>query len=274
MLNNFSASVVCYNSGLDEAEAIIEALMFESRLQALVFVDNSENSRYRVLCKRYDPDRLLYFARPHNPGFGRSHNLGIDEAVRLDTAYHLVVNADVEIQPGGIDSLAQFMDENPNVGAVNPGVTYPGGARQYVAKLVPTPIDLLIRRFTPPSWFTRRKSKFELRSAYEPDKQFIRAGYLSGCCLLMRTRLLKKLGGFDPRFFLYPEDIDLTRRLAATTECGCYLGVSIVHKHGKGSYLSKSLLMVHLLNMARYFNKWGWVRDFERDRINRTISQQ
>ena len=273
-MNKFSASVVCYNSGLDEAQGIIEALMLESRFQRLVFVDNSENSRYRFLCQRYEPDRLQYFARPQNPGFGRSHNLGIDEAIRLGTTYHLVVNADVEIQTGGVDSLAQFMDENPNIGAVNPGVMYPDGMRQYVAKLVPTPVDLLIRRFTPPSWFTRRKSKFELRSAYGPGKEFIRAGYLSGCCLLMRTSMLKKIGAFDPRFFLYPEDIDLTRRIAAVMECGCYLGVSIVHKHEKGSYSSITLLIVHLVNMARYFNKWGWVRDFERDRINRVINQQ
>ena len=98
--------------------------------------------------------------------------------------------------------------------------------------------------------------------------------YLSGCFMFLRTEALKKAGLFDERFFMYPEDIDLTRRIHMRYKTKYYPKVSIVHAHEKGSYKNISLFYIHLKNMIKYFNKWGWFFDKERKKINARILSQ
>ena len=85
---------------------------------------------------------------------------------------------------------------------------------------------------------------------------------------------LKEVGLFDERFFMYPEDIDLTRRLHQRYQTLFYPEVSITHNHQKASYHSMRMLWIHCINMIRYFNKWGWIWDKERERINERVLQE
>jgi hypothetical protein len=86
--------------------------------------------------------------------------------------------------------------------------------------------------------------------------------------MLLRTEALEKVGLFDERFFMYPEDIDLTRRIHRHYATCFYPDVSVIHAHTQGSYKNRKLLWIHLINMAKYFNKWGWLCDSERRKIN------
>jgi len=79
---------------------------------------------------------------------------------------------------------------------------------------------------------------------------------------------------FDERFFMYPEDIDLTRRIHRKYRTVFYPEVSVVHQHAQGSYSNVKLLFIHIRNMVRYFNKWGWFFDKERREINNEILKQ
>jgi GT2 family glycosyltransferase len=120
---------------------------------------------------------------------------------------------------------------------------------------------------------TKKKiDRFELKSSGY-DKE-IEVPYLSGCFMFLRTESLKKVGLFDERFFMYPEDIDLTRRMHKEYRTMFYPNVSIVHEHEKGSYKSFKLLYIHIINMIKYFNKWGWIFDKERKSINKRILSQ
>jgi len=98
--------------------------------------------------------------------------------------------------------------------------------------------------------------------------------YLSGCFMLFRTEALKEVGLFDERFFMYPEDIDLTRRIHAKYRTVFYPEVSIIHHHAQSSYLNLKMLFIHITNMVKYFNKWGWILDKERKIINKKILEQ
>ena len=109
--------------------------------------------------------------------------------------------------------------------------------------------------------------RFELRdSGYD---KIMNVPYLSGCFMLLKAAALKKAGLFDERFFMYPEDIDITRRIHREFLTLYYPNVSIVHNHEKASYKSKKLLKIHIENMCRYFNKWGWIFDKERCQVNK-----
>lgn len=74
--------------------------------------------------------------------------------------------------------------------------------------------------------------------------------------------------GFDERYFMYMEDVDLVRRLGRLGKTLYAPQVHIVHEYAKGSYGNKKLLVFHLKSGLRYFNKWGWFFDEERRKKN------
>jgi len=70
---------------------------------------------------------------------------------------------------------------------------------------------------------------------------------------------------------MYPEDIDITRRMHAKYKTIYYPDVSIIHDHGAESYKNIRMLRIHIVNMVKYFNKWGWYFDKERNLFNKRI---
>jgi GT2 family glycosyltransferase len=151
-----------------------------------------------------------------------------------------------------------------------PKVLYPDGEIQHLTKLVPSPFDLIFRRFIPlKSWKEKRNFKYELRfSGYD---KIANVPYLSGCFMFLRIEALQNVGMFDERFFMYPEDIDLTRRIHKKYKTIYYPFVSIVHEHEKASFKSFKMMKIHMFNMIKYFNKWGWFFDSERKLFNKQI---
>ena len=89
--------------------------------------------------------------------------------------------------------------------------------------------------------------------------------------MMLRVGALKDTGVFDERFFMYPEDIDLTRRLHRNYRTMFWPEVSIVHCHRAASYGSMKMTWIHVKNMIMYFNKWGWLFDRERRAVNREV---
>jgi GT2 family glycosyltransferase len=150
-----------------------------------------------------------------------------------------------------------------------PRVLYPDGRLQYLCKLLPTPKTLIVRRFLASlkSTLQRENFRYELQSSgYD---KILDVPFLSGCFMFLRTEALRKVGLFDERFFLYTEDADLTRRIHRHYRTVFFPEATIYHHHARGSYKTPWLLWCNILSAIRYFNKWGWVRDAERDRFNR-----
>jgi hypothetical protein len=71
---------------------------------------------------------------------------------------------------------------------------------------------------------------------------------------------------------MYPEDIDLTRRIHQKFRTVFYPEVSIVHHHAQSSYVNFKMLILHTWNMIKYFNKWGWFFDKERREVNKKLT--
>ena len=98
--------------------------------------------------------------------------------------------------------------------------------------------------------------------------------FLSGCFMFLRTEALKKVGLFDEQFFLYTEDADLSRRIHKHYRTVYYPQVTIYHYHQRGSYRNFWLMWCNIKSAIRYFNKWGWAYDRERELFNRRTIQQ
>ena len=95
--------------------------------------------------------------------------------------------------------------------------------------------------------------------------------FLSGCFMLLKIKALKQVGIFDESFFMYGEDIDLSRRIHTEYKTLFFPGAHVVHDYAKASYKSTKMLLIHMINIARYFNKWGWIFDSERKKVNADI---
>ena len=246
---------------------MIDILNHSKIVSEILLIDNSP-----VPTTDFNEFTVNYVFIGNNIGYGAAHNIAIRRTIEHNIPYHLVINPDISFDASILQRLIAFMDSNPEVGQLMPKVFYPDGEIQYLCKLLPTPFDLIFRRFLPTSWTKMRTEKFELRnSCYN---QIMDVPYLSGCFMLLRTDALNEVGMFDERFFMYPEDIDLTRRIHQKFRTVFYPEVSIVHHHARSSYLNWKMLGIHTFNMIKYFNKWGWIFDPERKRINsKTLKQ-
>jgi N-acetylglucosaminyl-diphospho-decaprenol L-rhamnosyltransferase len=177
-----------------------------------------------------------------NAGFARGANAG----VRATTAPVVVVaNADVRFPHRGLRALAAAVLAADDRGAVGPRVVYPDGSPQASARRLPTAGQAighaLVGRIAPDNRWTRRYR------ALDRDPTLPRtADWLSGCALALRRRAFDELGGFDPGYFLYVEDVDLGTRLRAAGWTLWYEpAVTVVHRVGASTSSHRVRALVH-----------------------------
>lgn len=284
-------SIVLYHPDWKQVNELTSSLLAYPHVHRIYWIDNSPNPQYPIPNSQYpiphipypisnsaasnsaaSHSLITYLPNPKNIGYGAAHNIAIRESIYDDIPFHLVINPDIIIAPDTLEILMNFIQQHPQVGCVAPKVIYPNGELQYLCKLLPTPLDVFGRRFLPKAWMKKRNERYELRqSGYN---QPMNIPYLSGCFMLLRTSALQKVKLFDERFFMYPEDVDLTRRLHQQYLTVFYPQTTIVHNHAKQSYHSIRMLWIHATNMCKYFNKWGWFCDQERKRINQNTIKQ
>jgi len=264
-----SASIVIYKSSINELKNVINSYApSDSRL--LYLIDNSPqktNLESLLANNRY----IHYIFTGKNIGYGSGHNIAIKMAILADTKYHIVLNSDLRFESSIIDKISDFMDGDVSIAQVMPKVFSPNGNIQYLCKLIPTPFNLIFRRFIPNNKFTKKiNDKYELRiSNYD---RIINPPCLSGCFMFLSMRIIKENNiFFDERFFLYCEDFDFVRRLHCIGKTIYYPDVSIIHDHARESYKSRKLMNEHIKSAIKYFNKWGWFFDKERKKMNNQI---
>ena len=258
-----SASLVLYNSCQAQFEACIDSFLVAWPDGCLHVADNSATP---LSSSRFADPRVRYEHMARNLGFGAAHNTCIRTAC-IDSDLHLLLNPDVQFGSEVVSALVDAFARNPRLVAVMPQIRYPDGSLQRLCKLLPTPADLLVRRFVPfRAWRERRNARYELHAL--PQDRESEVPTLSGCFLMMRSADLLAVDGFDERFFMYMEDVDLIRRLGMRGETRYVPFVHINHEYAKGSYRNRKLLGYHLRSAILYFNKWGWLLDAYRKRIN------
>ncbi len=264
-LQDLTVSVVTYRHTLEALQPLFTSLAEVSPGNVCV-VDNAGDDSLALAVRARG---FRYVCPARNLGYGCGHNQAFDAMQGLGASFHLVVNPDVSWSAGVLAKLLAYLRANAGIGLIMPDVRYPDGTQQRLCKLLPTPADLFVRRFVPDC--QRRKNmiaRYELHD-FAADR-VVSVPVLSGCFMLMRADAFRQAGGFDPMFFMYLEDVDLCRRLGRIGEVVFYPAVSVVHHYAKGSYRLSKLLIYHCVSAVRYFNKWGWLFDAEREVINRT----
>jgi GT2 family glycosyltransferase len=265
-----NGSIVIYNNNVNQLTKVIKSFLDTTLSVRLYLIDNSSSNDLKYL-QEIDSHRIIYIYNKSNIGFGKAHNIALKKSMSEKVPYHLVLNPDVYFKKGVLEQLYEFMEINSDIGLVMPKVYYPNGKIQYLCKLLPTPLDLFGRRFFNFKPFKnlieKRNEIYELR--FTGYNKIMEVPYLSGCFMFIRTKILKKVGIFDEKFFMYLEDTDLSRRIHKESKTIYYPYVHIYHEYGKGSYKNKNLLRYHIDSTIKYFNKWGWFFDKDRKKINK-----
>ncbi|MRX67930.1 hypothetical protein SAMN06265349_105306 [Flavobacterium resistens] len=261
MKTRITSCIVLYNNDVTMLREAINSFLNTNLSVKLYLVDNSPNDDLKVL---EDDPRIEYIHNPSNPGFGAAHNLAIEKAFNLDSDYHLVLNPDIYFEKGNLEKLCVFMDTNLEIGHVMPKVTYPSGEFQYLCKTNPTFFDLFARGFMPSflkKMFKKRMNKYEYKDKDYNDIIY-NVPYLSGCFMFLRTDILKKVGLFDDRIFMYLEDADLTRRFLEVSTTAYYPEAHVYHHFAKLTHKKLKFKWITVESAIVYFNKWGWLKSF------------
>jgi GT2 family glycosyltransferase len=262
-----SASIVIYNSDISQLKTVIQSYAPDKN-RLLYLIDNSpvQTNVNSILA---DNSNIKYYFLGENKGYGAGHNIAIKLAMEAGAEYHVVLNPDLKFEPYIIDKIADFMSMDSTVAQVMPKILNERGELQYLCKLLPTPADLFSKRFLPLKSVEKLLMRYQLKHA-DYNKQ-MNVPCLSGCFMFFRTSAFNSVGLFDERFFMYAEDIDITRRMHRMYKTVYYPEVSIVHVHKAESYKSRKMLKVHIVNIIKYFNKWGWFFDRERRAVNTKV---
>lgn len=253
-------SIVLYQHEQRLLELVLQGLLASKVTRQIVLVDNGGCD----WAARLDQPRISYIKAPSNKGYGAGHNLAL-HSVTTSPEYFLVCNPDIIVPTGGLDQLVELV-KSLEGGLFMPNIVYPDGSRQELCKLLPSPLNLFARRFWP-ALAEKLDDRYMLRDADYTQRFF--APSLSGCFMLMRFAALKAENGFDERYFMYMEDVDLSRRLASRFGSWFIPQVTVIHEFQKASYKNPVLLKAHVKSAIRYFCKWGWMVDTERGTLNR-----
>jgi GT2 family glycosyltransferase len=196
-----TAVVVTYASR-ETVGPCLEALRrsYDARLLRAVVVDNASPDGTADRVAREHPwVRLI--RSPDNLGYGRGCNLGFQE---VGTPYVLFMNPDVVIESDAVSTLIRFMDDRPAAGLAAPATLCGFGEYNHAGGL-PTPGSMIAA-------FAGLPSAGHGRFRACAGDAAVRTDWLCGAVLLARSRAFRRLGGFDPRFFLYFEETDLCAR--------------------------------------------------------------
>lgn len=259
MKAKITSCIVLYKNDLTMLREAINSFLDTELNVKLYLVDNSPTDELKTLVT---DSRMEYIHNPANPGFGAAHNIAIKKAFEIESNYHLVLNPDIYFEKGILEKLCEFMDSNLSVGHIMPKVTYPNGEFQYLCKTNPTFFDLFARGFMPSflkKIFQKRMDGYEYKNQ-DYNKIIYDIPYLSGCFMFLRTDVLKQVGFFDDRIFMYLEDADLTRRFLQVSRTVYYPEAHVYHHFAKLTHKKLKFKWITVESAFIYFNKWGWLK--------------
>lgn len=218
----------------------------------VIVVDNGSHDGSADMVERDFPEaRVLRNAR--NEGFARGCNQGMREA---RGRYVLLLNTDTELAPDALELLHGFLEAHPEHGAAAPRLVHPDGRTQRTCNAFPRLATALffatpLERWWPDSPELRR---YFLRDWDHEDERDV--DQPPAACLLVRASVLAQIGLFDERLWLFFNDVDLSRRMAAAGWRTRYVaGARVVHHVGASTKQFGDFVPEYQRNRLVYYRK-------------------
>ncbi len=194
-----------------------------------------------------------------NLGYAKGHNIA---RFLTSSPFHLVLNPDIVfLAEGTLLELLSALEADPSLAMIQPMLVDANGAGvQRLCRNNPTLLSQLGRGIAPVLYrrlLGRYDNWYEMVGIAYGDCP-VESQYLSGCFMLCRRSCLDLVNWFDPRFFMYLEDADLTRRLSGVGRCLHEPRLRVGHVWAKGSHRSLRLKLVAIVSYIQYGCKWGF----------------
>ena len=251
---DISVSIVLYNENLEELTKTINCFLSIPLKKKLYLIDNTPQKYFNDV---FNQNEIEYVAIGKNIGFGSGHNRILDK-INETSKFHLILNPDVLFNLGVISNLIKELENNKDVAMIAPKVLFPKGKHQYSCRRYPSVSELIARRFTLLKPMFRAvifKGEYRERDLEIP----FFAEYITGCFQLYRTEDFIALNGFDERYFLYMEDVDICKKIDLLEKKKLYFPQEeIIHVLKQGSSKSLELFLRHTSSAFKYFHKWGF----------------
>lgn len=245
-----SVSVVTYNNKSEIGRLLKSVIEYTKSVEyEITVVDNaSQDGTVEYIRENFPTVKVIETGE--NRGFGHAHN----KMLGVNSTFHAVLNPDIELKSDVLGELVSYLKANEEVALVTPKILNPDGTQQCLPKRRPTLKYMVLGRLS-----RYIKALEPIRDEYTMKNVNIdkptQIEFCTGCFMVMRTELFKKVGGFDERFFMYLEDVDLTERLSAYGKVMFYPDAFAVHNWEGGSSKNLRLMKIHISSMFKYFKK-------------------
>lgn len=245
-------SVIIVNYKVKEYIANLTNSLLKARhdlnLQIIV-VDNASGDNSIPYLKERFPC-VEYIQNAENVGFGKANNQAIE---RAKGEFCLIINPDTLVSEDTLTTLVRHMNNNEKCGAAGCKILNPDGSfAPESRRSVPTIWSAASKVFGLNNLFPKSRLFGKYYMSWLDEDEPSKIPVLSGAFMFWRTSLLKELNGFDERFFMYAEDIDLSYRVQKTKYHIDYVPqTSIIHYKGE-STKKGDLRYIRIFNQALY----------------------
>ncbi|WP_156685699.1 glycosyltransferase family 2 protein [Mycobacterium sp. Marseille-P9652] len=254
---------VTYSPGPHLERFLASLSLATDRPVSVLLADNgSTDGTPQTAVERYPNVRL--FETGANLGYGTAVNRAVEQLDQgLEDAgdWVIVANPDVQWGPGSIDALLEAAARWPRAGALGPLIRDPDGSVYPSARHLPSLVRGGMHAVVGPFWKRNPWSAAYRQERLEPSERPV--GWLSGSCLLVRRSAFSQVGGFDERYFMYMEDVDLDDRLGRAGWQSVYVPTAEVlhHKghstgHDPASHLAAHHRSTYLFLADRHGGWW------------------
>lgn len=230
-----------------------------------IVINNSPERKLKVNEGDYKKIDLKIIYSQENVGFAGGMNIGIDTAMENNADYVLIHNNDTYVKDDFLEKLFDFLERNKNVGIVSPKIYFAKGYEFHKDRYKSNELGKVI-------WYAGGKIDWNNvighnmgvdEVDYGEFNKDLEMDFATGCSMLIRTDLIKKVGKFNEKYFLYYEDADLSVRAKKSGFKVCFVSSSVVwHKNAGSAGGSGSQLQDYYITRNRlYFgHKYAPVR--------------
>ncbi|HEY8708371.1 MAG TPA: glycosyltransferase family 2 protein [Burkholderiaceae bacterium] len=225
-----SVVVVNYNTAhlLPEMWAALERARGGLNLQTII-IDNASRDDSVALLRRDFPDVQL-IVNTTNVGFGRANNQALPF---IAGRYVLLLNTDAFVAPDTLGKTVAYMDAHADCGILGVRLVGRDGTLQPSCRFFPTPWNVFLQRTGLKRFFPAERMVDDMAWDHASTRE---CDWVPGCYYLVRRELIEQLGLFDPRFFLYSEEVDHCRVAKnAGWKVVFFADTSVIHLGGESA---------------------------------------
>lgn len=238
-----SASIVIYNENKDILGKVINSFIsIKNTEKELIIVDNSPVEKLKSFCGNFA--RVRYIYNGQNLGFGTGHNLAF-KSLKEKSDIHMILNPDIYFDSEEIFDFLKWFNSEKEISLSTTKVCYPNGTFQNIVRDIPSILSLL-----------KRKLKISSGEINIEDNTVGEIPFAHGCFMIFKSDIFEKLNGFDERFFMYMEDIDIFIRAKKYGKTVINTKYRIYHEYRKSSAKNFKLMYIHLLSALKFFLKY------------------